>query len=80
MESPIESNDENFDQHTENELKKMKLSLEYGADFGAPSGEVTPEVEGQFLDYIQMWEEQYAKRLTILVYDLLERPEYTPVG
>ncbi|MES2704365.1 MAG: hypothetical protein V4649_17120 [Bacteroidota bacterium] len=72
---------EQFDQQTENELKKIKLSLEHGMDMPNSNFEkVAPEIEGQFLDYIQQWEQQYAQERMTTVYDLCGRPEWTPAA
>lgn len=69
------------DPRLENEIKKIKLALEHGGKFIIPSeGELPPEMEGQWLDYIKQFEEQLAKRKKILVYDLIGRPHFTPVG
>jgi len=70
------------DQHTENEIKKIKLALEHGMDLSEPltNASLPPEIEGKFLDYIQQWEDQFAKRQMILIYDLAGRPEWKPVA
>lgn len=74
---------ENFDDlDAENEFKKMKLALEHGMDLSKPlaDSELPPEIEGQFLDYVQQWEDEMAKGKMILVYDLVGRPEWRPVA
>lgn len=72
--------EDKFDQRTENELKKIKLALEHGMDLDKSESnpELDPEVEGQFLDYIQMWEEQAALRKTISIFDLTGQPDLKP--
>jgi hypothetical protein len=74
--------EERFSDRTENELKKLKLSAEYGADFKdvAMDQQLPEEIEGQFLDYIQQWEEQYARRERITVFDFVSRPEWRPIA
>lgn len=66
---------------TENEIKKIKLAAEHGLDmersFSAP--DLTPELEGQFLDYVQQWEEQYAQRKKTTVGKMLGDHVFTPV-
>jgi len=71
-------NEENL--RMENEIKKIKLSLEHGADLSKQlsDAELPPEIEGKFLDYIQQFEDEFAKKQTILVYDLAGMPEYKP--
>lgn len=74
-----EDNENNFeDIRLENEIKKIKLSLEYGMDLSNQLNDpdLPPEVEGQFLDYIQQFEAQFAQQKTILVYDLAGKPEW----
>ncbi len=82
MSEPLHDELNEFDARTENELKKIKLSLEHGMDltqsFASP--DLPPETEGLFLDYIQKWEEQFAQRKTITVYELAGKPSFRPVG
>jgi hypothetical protein len=83
MQEPIENDDaQHSDLHTENEIKKMKLALEHGMSlsdsFSNP--DLPPEIEGQFLDYIQQWEDKYAQRKMISIYDLAGRPYFIPVN
>jgi hypothetical protein len=78
-----DNGEDHFDDiRMENEIKKIKLSLEYGMDI---SGQFTdpdlpPEVEGQFLDYIQQFEAQFSQQKSILVYELAGRPDWRPVA
>lgn len=83
MPDPIDhedgTEDEKFDDlESENEFKKLKLALEHGMDLSKPLSDsgLPPEIEGQFLDYVQQWEDEMAKGKMILVYDLLGRPEF----
>ncbi len=87
MQEPFDNNEEELNEEElenlrmENEIKKIKLSLEHGADFSKfPDAEMPPEIEGQFLDYIQQFEEQFANRKSILVYDMAGRPAWKPVA
>jgi hypothetical protein len=78
-----ESFRENFeDLSAENEIKKIKLSLEHGMDFpkSFSNPELPPELEGMFLDQVQKWEDQYAQRKMISIYDLAERPAFRPIS
>ncbi|MCD6010292.1 MAG: hypothetical protein K0Q79_154 [Flavipsychrobacter sp.] len=70
------------DIHTEIEIKKIKLALEHGMDFSNSysNPDTPPEVEGQFLDYIQQWEDQFAKHKTISVYDFTGNPSFRPLS
>ena len=78
MKDPEETNEEaKHDQRTENERKKLILSLEHGENFIKPiEQDLPPDIEGQWLDYIQQFEKQFSKRKQILIYDLIGRPVY----
>ncbi len=83
MEEPFENEEDQLnDQRAENEIKKIKLSLEHGMDFSKSftNPDMPPEIEGEFLDYIQQWEDQFAQRKMITVYDLAGRPDCMPAG
>ncbi len=73
-----EKGEEHFDDlRLENEIKKIKLSLEHGGNYISPTEEnLPPEIESQWLDYIKQFEEELAKRKRILVYNLIGRPFY----
>jgi hypothetical protein len=62
----------------ENELKKMKLSLEKGAVFSNLSNdeELPPEVENEFLKNIEAFERAHDEAKRITVYDFIGKPEY----
>ena len=65
----------------ENEIKKMKLSLEQGTSFFPFSEKkLSPEQEGQWLDQVQQFEDSYAKSKRIMIYDFVEKPTYKPVN
>jgi len=70
-------NDEIQDLRLENEIKKMKLSLEHGTDFSLPdSKDVPPEIESVWLDYIQQFEDQFSQNKRISVYDFIGKPDF----
>lgn len=59
----------------ENEIKKMKLSLEHGASFFSPSeNKLPPELEGQWLNQVQQFEDAYTNSKRILIYDFIGKP------
>jgi len=61
----------------ENEIKKMKLTLEYGANFSTPSeNNLPPEVESQWLDYIQKFEDSIAENNCVKIYDFVGKPVF----
>lgn len=77
-----EKGEEQFDDlRLENEIKKIKLALEHGGHFISPIDEdLPPELEREWLDYVQQFEEELAKRKKILVYNLIGRPPYRLVN
>lgn len=62
----------------ENELKKMKLSLERGATFSKPPNneDLPPEIENEFLKNIEAFEKAFDEAKRITVYNFIGRPEY----
>jgi len=70
------------DPRTENEIKKIKLSLEHGMDFSNSFSDphLPPEVECEFLDYIGEWEKQFAANKTVSVYEMAGNPEWKPAA
>jgi hypothetical protein len=63
----------------ENEFKKIKLSLENDAIFGAGSKKLPPEIEGQWLDYVTNFENAYKNAKQITVFEKLGSPKYKKV-
>lgn len=77
--------DENKDKlnkiRIENEIKKMKLSLEHGAIFSSSDeNKLPPELESQWLNHIQQYEDAFAESKLILVYDFIGNPTYKSVN
>jgi hypothetical protein len=62
----------------ENEIKKMKLTLEHGASFSNPpeNNELNPLIEAQFLDNIEQFEKSFDDCKRIPVYTFIGKPEY----
>ena len=62
----------------ENNLKKMKLRLEYGADFPLESenNDLPVEVESQFLDNVMEFEKAFHHSERIRIYDFIGKPDY----
>lgn len=68
-----------LDIHDENKFKKLKLSIEHGANyFGESNANVPPEIEGPFLDYIANFENASKNAKQITVFKKLGEPEYKP--
>ena len=65
----------------ENELRKMKLRLEYGAEISETPGNnhIDIAMENKFLDYIDEFEKNCQNAESILLYDFLNRPDYIKV-
>ena len=82
MSDPKEEELNELDAKTENELKKIKLSLEYGMDFSQSfaSPDLPQETQSHFLDYIQHWEYQNANRRMTTIFDRLGKPVFRPVS
>ncbi len=66
----------------ENNFLKMKLMLEHGADFGGNNeNELPAELENEFLKNVMAFEQQWAERKTIKVFDKIGRPDrFKPVA
>lgn len=81
MEESINKEDEQNKLRIENEIKKFKISLEHGASFFSPSEKkLSPEMESQWLDQVQQFEDSYAKSKRVVIYDLIGKPAYKPVN
>ena len=72
------SNEEELEKlRMENELKKAKLMLEHGAIFSEPEeGKISPEIENDFLNYIEQFERSFHNSEQISLYDFIHKPEY----
>ena len=64
----------------ENDVMKMKLMLEHGAEFryGAKASDLSPETEHEFLNYIMDFEQQEALAKEITVFEVLGSPRHFP--
>lgn len=78
MAQETNSEDEIEKLRIDNEIKKMKLTLEHCASFSNPSenSELNPHIEAQFLDNIEQFEKAYDNCKRISVYDFIGKPEY----
>lgn len=72
----MENNEDELNKlRIENEIKKMKLSLEYGANFFSDGeNKLPPELEGQWLNQVQQFEDTYTNSKRILIYDFIGKP------
>jgi hypothetical protein len=75
---PEEFKDELERLKQENEIKRMKLRLEYGADFPIESqnNDLPPHLESQFLDSVAQFEKAFHNSDRISVYDFIGKPDY----
>ncbi len=66
-EESLSNENEDRIQRALNEAKKRELEEKYGADFHDKNSKLPPEVEGQWLDYIEQFEQQFqnAERTTV---------------
>jgi|JI7StandDraft_1071085.scaffolds.fasta_scaffold79824_3 hypothetical protein len=72
-------NDEELEKlRLENEIRKIKLSLETGATFieGPEMSSLPPEVENEFLNYIEQFETMSADSPKISVFEKLGSPSF----
>lgn len=77
----FEPNDYNSEEERlrqENELKRMKLKMEYGADFPLEfrNEDLPPEIESQFLDNVMEFEKAFHQSDRIPVFEFIGRPEF----
>jgi len=82
MSEEKESSNEDLEKlRIENEIKRIKLSMQHGIDFhSASDSRLSSEAEGQWLDYVQQFEDSYKECKQITVYDMIGRPEYRKVS
>lgn len=66
----------------ENEIRKIKLSLETGAKFveDPDMPALPPKLENEFLNYIEQFEAMQADSPKITVFEKVGRPIFKPVG
>ncbi|MBN1184440.1 MAG: hypothetical protein JXB49_19265 [Bacteroidales bacterium] len=64
--------------HLENEIRKIKLSLEYGAVFPEipDKKDLPPEIENEFLKYIETFESTHQNSERIILYDYIGKPDF----
>jgi hypothetical protein len=62
--------------HAENNLLKLKLSMEHGMQQMGDTNSLSPEMENQWLKQVYAFEQQFRDAKSIQLYDYLGRPEY----
>ncbi len=77
----MENTEDNLNElRIDNEIKKIKLSLEHGATFFSSSEQkMPPSLEAAWLNQIQQFEDSYAKNKRISIFDFTESPICKPV-
>ena len=73
------SNDPEDDMRLENEILKLKLQAEFGAQFDEISKDVSPEMEQQFLQQVYDFEKAWEKQEITTVAILLGNPSFRPL-
>lgn len=63
----------------ENEMKKINLEINHGAEELFVSNDLPPELEKMFLDNIANFEAQHSRGELIAVYDFIGQPNFTPI-
>lgn len=65
----------------ENELEKIKLQLEHGAEFiDMTENSIPAEIESKFLKHVKQFEESHKKCKRVQIYDLIGRPDFKRPG
>lgn len=64
----------------ENDIMKLKLQAEFGAQFGEISNEVPPEMEQEFLKQVYDFEKAWEKQEMTTVGNLLGNPVFKPLA
>ncbi len=60
----------------ENEVKKLKLEIQHGAEFIISPSEIPPDIEGAFLDNVLAFEKQFAERTQISLFEYVGKPNF----
>jgi hypothetical protein len=67
--------DKDINKRIDNELKKKEMQKKYGAHFGGNS-DLPPDIENEWLNYIENFEEQFEDAKQITVYNRLGEPAF----
>lgn len=82
-------NDHNFDpfketndaiQRSLNEAKKQELNEKYGMSWDNTESKLDPEIEGEFLNYVEEFERAWEHCEEITVWEFLGKPEIVPAA
>ncbi len=71
--------DKDIDKIIDNGLKRQSIKKKYGPIFGGTT-DLPPEVEKQWLDYIEAFEEQYENAARITIFKLIGEPKFKPLS
>lgn len=69
---------DNYNQKIDNELKKKELKEKYGAHFNEESN-ISPELESEWLNHIEKFEQQFNNAETITVWERLGEPGFKKI-
>ena len=72
-------NDPEEEMRLENDIMKLKLQAEFGAQFDEISNDVSPEMEQQFLKQVYDFEKAWEQQEITTVAGLLGDPVFTPL-
>ncbi|HVK97158.1 MAG TPA: hypothetical protein VM368_05040, partial [Flavisolibacter sp.] len=70
------SDDSTENLRMENEILKLKMQAEHGAVFGKGEEDIPPEVENEFLQQVQQFEDAWQNMKYVKVYDKIGRPPF----
>jgi len=80
MENLIPDDDQRRIQRALNEAKKRELKEKYGADFSNGESKLPPEMEADWLHYIEEFERQYQNAEQVTVREFIGNPTIKPLA
>jgi hypothetical protein len=66
-------------QRSLNEAKKQELNEKYGMSWGDSESKLDPEIESEFLNYVEEFERAYEGSEVTTVWEYLGKPELIPI-
>ncbi len=75
---PAPGNDPEEEMRLENDIMKLKLQAEFGAEFGETSEDVPAQLEQEFLQHVYDFEKAWENQEATTVAKLIDHPAFTP--
>jgi len=79
MSEPEPDDREKRIQRALNDAKRKELEKKYGMQSSHSDSETEPEIEGEFLDYVEEFEQQYQSAKRTRVREMAGRPDVKPL-